>query len=171
MVTMMPSLPSQVSPSKDGFSRMLVIGTSLLGGGSTIYVVVQLIREEPAKAFDLANRWGPGYLLALFIAFLVDRLIRKMIDSSRVTADSGADAVRELAVQVRSVAEANSRQASAMQAMADRDDRDKQEMQTLIGVVNSKVDQTLDEIKRQNRSFERIENALKINSAPGSETT
>lgn len=169
MATTMPSLPG--APGKDGLSRALLIGTSLLGGGSAVFLITQLIREEPAKSFALMNTWGPGYLLALFIAFLVDRLIRKMIDSSRFTADAGADAVRELAVQVRSVAEANSRQASAMQAMADRDDRDKQEMQTLIGVVNSKVDQTLDELKRQNRSFERIENALKINSAPGSETT
>jgi hypothetical protein len=168
MATMMPSLPET---SKDGFSKLLMIGTSILGGGSTVFLIMQLIREQPSKSFELMNRWGPGYLLALFIAFLVDRLIRKLIDSSRVTADSGSEAVRELAVQVRGVAEANSRQAAAMQAMADKDDRTTQEMQTLIGVVNSKVDQTLDEMKRQNRSFERIENALKINSAPGSEAT
>lgn len=167
MATTAPSLPA---PSKDGLSKLLMIGTSIVGGGSAVFLITQLIRQEPARAFDLMNRWGPGYLLALFVAFLVDRLMRKMIDSSRATADNAAGALRELAMQVQSVAEANSRQANAMQTLADKDDRDKQEMQTLIGVVNSKVDQTLDELRRQNRSFERIEDALKINSAQGSET-
>jgi hypothetical protein len=164
MATTMAGLPA---PSKDGLSKLLMIGTSIVGGGSAVFLITQLIRQEPTKAFALLNTWGPGYLLALFIAFLVDRLIRKLIDSSRITADSAAASIRDLAVQVQSVAEANGRQAKAMQVLADRDDRDKQEMQTLIGVMNAKVDQTLDELKRQNRSFERIEDALKINSATG----
>jgi hypothetical protein len=57
-----------------------------------------------------------------------------------------------------------------MQAMADKDDRDKQEMQIVIGVVNNKVELALEEQKRGNRSLERIENALKINR-PESERT
>lgn len=164
MATTMPSLPAQPSgDGKDGFSRLLLIGSSILGGGSALFLIVQLIRDEPSKSFDLLNRWGPGYLLALFIAFLVDRLIRKVMDTSDRQSERGTDAIREVAVQMRSIAEAAAMQATAMQAMADKDDRDKQEMQTLLGVLNSKVDQALDENRRGNRALERIEDALKIN--------
>ena len=75
-----------------------------------------------------------------------------------------------VAVEQRSLAEAGHKQAMAMQSMADRDDRDKQEMQILIGVVNSKVEQTLDEQKRVNRALERIEDALNINRPKESDT-
>jgi hypothetical protein len=172
MATMMPGLPTQpaasaASEAKDGFSRALVIGTSIFGGSSAVYLIVQVIREEPDRAFKLLNSWGPGFLLAFFIAFLVDRLIRRLADNalrvSERSSERSSDAVLEVAVQMRSIAEAANRQASAMQAMAEREDRDKQEMQTLLGVLNSKVDQALDENKRGNRALERIENALQIN--------
>lgn len=169
MATTMPSLSTPPAPSKDGLSRILMIGTSIFGGGSAVFLIVQLIRQEPDKAFKLLNAWGPGYLLALFIAFLVDRLMRKMMDGARSTSERSAEAIQQVATQMQSIAEAASRQAAAMQMAADKDDREKQEMQTLIGVVNSKVDQTLDEQKRQNRALERIENALNINRPEGSE--
>jgi hypothetical protein len=181
MATAMPNLPS---PSKDGFSRILMIGTSLCGGGSALYLIVQLVRDEPDRAFKLLSNWGPGFLLAFFISFLVSRLMDKLLEGSARQAESSAAAIREVAVEMRSVAEATSRQALAMQTTADKDDRDKQEMQILIGVVNSKVEQsmaemklhgqaiagTLEEIKRQNRALMRIEDALKINRPEESET-
>jgi hypothetical protein len=68
-----------------------------------------------------------------------------------------------VAEQMKSIAEAGKAQAAALQSTADRDDRDKQEMQILIGVVNSKVEQTLDELKQHRRIFDRIEDALRIN--------
>jgi hypothetical protein len=108
----------------------------------------------------------------------------KLLDGSARQAETSAAAIREVAVQMQSVAEATSRQALAMQTTADKDDRDKQEMQILIGVVNSKVDQVsgelkvhgkaiegaLDEFKRQNRALMRIEDALKINRPEESDT-
>jgi hypothetical protein len=171
MATTMPPLPQGAgSQGKDGLSRMLMIGTSIFGGGSAVFLIVQVIREEPEKAFKLLTAWGPGYLLAFFIAFLVDRLMCKVMEGARSSSEMGALAVRDVAVEMRSIAEAANRQASAMQEMAQKDDRDKQEMQTLIGVVNSKIDQSLEEMKRQNRAFERIENALNINT-PGESGT
>jgi hypothetical protein len=166
--TPMTQLPS--SPGKDSFSRVLMIGMSVFGGGSVVYVVVQLIREEPDKAYRLAQQWGPGYLLALFVAYVVNKLLTRAMEMAQRTTDRSADAIGQVAEQMRSIADAAHSQASAMQLMAEKDDRDKQEMQTLVGVVNSKVDQTLDEQKRQNRALERIEDALKINRPEGSET-
>jgi hypothetical protein len=42
-------------------------------------------------------------------------------------------------------------------------------MQILVGVVNSKVEQALEELKFQRRTFERIEEALNIRRPQESE--
>jgi hypothetical protein len=145
-------------------------GASLFGGGSIAYAIVQLVREQPERAFELMTSWGPGYVLALLVAYALHRLLDKAVDAQSRSNESNAGAIRDVAVEMRRVAEATNAQALALQKTADKDDREKQEMQTLIGVVNSKVDQTLDEQKRQNRALERIEDALNINRPEGSES-
>jgi len=162
-------MPLPPSPGKDNFSRMLMIGSSLFGGGSALYLAVQLVREQPDRAFTLMQKWGPGYLLAFFCAFALNKLVGKMVDGTQRTAERSSEAVEKVAEQMQSLAAAAHAQALATQAIADKDDRDKQEMQLLVGMVNDKVAQTLDEQKRQNRALERIENALNINRPEGSD--
>jgi hypothetical protein len=163
MATMMPSLPT--TPQRpDSLTRVLMIGSSLLGGGSVTYLVVQLIRDEPDRAFKLLGNWGPGFLLAFFIAYLVSRLMDKMLEGSARQAQDSAAAIREVAVEMRSIAEATAKQASAVQVAAEKNDSVTQEMQILIGVVNSKVEQTLNELRSHRDVFARIEEVLKVSA-------
>lgn len=163
MATLPMNQPGAQPGGGKSFPQMVMLATSLFGGGGIAYLVFQVVRDEPDKAFKLLSSWGPGYLLAACIAFGVNRLLVKALDAQMQASDRGSAAVERVAVQMQSLAEATNAQALALQKTADKDDRDKQEMQLLIGVVNSKVDQTLDEQRRQNRALERIENALSIN--------
>jgi len=153
----------------DGFSTVLMVGVTVFGGGSFAYGIFQIIRSEPDKAFDLLKSWGPGFLLAIFIAWCVSNLFNRGLDVTVRTGDRSAAAMEGATIQMQSIAEAMHAQALALQSTADRDDRDKQEMQILVGVVNSKVEQALEELKFQRRTFERIEEALNIRRPQESE--
>jgi hypothetical protein len=155
--------PSTTGRKSDGLANLVLVGTSFVGGGSVVFAAFQLIREEPDRAFKLLQAWGPGFLLALFIAWCLREIINRALDVAARVGDRLAGSMENVATQQQSLAEAAHAQALALQTTADKDDREKQEMQILIGVVNSKVEQTLDEQKRQNRALERIEDALKIN--------
>ncbi|ODU52205.1 MAG: hypothetical protein ABT07_01370 [Microbacterium sp. SCN 70-10] len=141
----------------------ILVGGSMAGGGTAVFALIELMRSEPERAFALLQTWGPGFLLALFVAWSISRIITRALDVVERVGDRFAGSMENVAIEQRSLAEAAHAQAMAMQTMADKDDREKQEMQILVGVVNSKVEQTLDEQKRQSRTLERIEDALKIN--------
>ena len=148
---------------KIGLAQGLLVGSGIAGGGTIVVSLIELIRSEPEKAFKLLHDWGPWYFLAIFVAYAVSKLFNRGLDIAEHVGDRVAGSIESLVVEQRSLAEASHAQALAMQTMADKDDRDKQEMQILVAVVNSKVEQSLDEQKRQNRALERIEDALKIN--------
>jgi hypothetical protein len=139
------------------------MGSSIFGGGAGLYLAYQLVRAEPARAYGLLNAWGPGYVLALVIAWALNKLLTRALEMAARSSELNTAAMDRVAEQMKSIAEAGKAQAAALQSTADRDDRDKQEMQILIGVVNSKVEQTLDELKQHRRIFDRIEDALRIN--------
>ncbi len=160
-LTQQPQTPAKQGPS--GIANLLLLSTSFVGGGSVVFACFELIRAEPDRAFKLLQAWGPWFFLAMFVAWAVSRLVDRALDMAERVGDRMAGSMENIAGQQQSLAEAGHAQAMALQATADKDDREKQEMQILIGVVNSKVEQTLDEQKRQNRALERIEDALKIN--------
>lgn len=147
-------------------ANLLLLSTSFVGGGSIVFACFELIRSEPDRAFKLLQAWGPWFFLAMFVAWAFNRLVDRALDIAGRVGDRMAGSMENIAGQQQSLAEAAHAQALALQTTADKDDREKQEMQILIGVVNSKVEQTLDEQKRQNRALERIEDALKINRPP-----
>lgn len=159
--------PAPGSPKRlASITQGILVGGSMAGGGTVAFALIELMRSEPERAFRLLQTWGPGFLLALFVAWCVSRIINRALDIAERVGDRLAGSLENVAIEQRGLSEAGHAQAMAMQTMADKDDREKQEMQILIGVVNSKVEQTLDEQKRQNRTLERIEDALKINRPP-----
>ena len=157
-----PTPPKRLASVTQG----ILVGGSMAGGGTAVFALIELMRSEPERAFRLLQTWGPGFLLALFVTWCLSKILNRALDVVERVGDRFAGSVENVAIEQRSLAEAAHAQALAMQTMADKDDREKQEMQILIGVVNSKVEQTLDEQKRQNRTLERIEDALKINRPP-----
>jgi hypothetical protein len=162
MATAMPNLPQR--PKSLGEMATVVVG-SLLTGGGIAYATVELIRAEPSRSFDVIGimlKWGPGYILAGLVAYLVSRLLDKALDGWRGEGELSAAAVREVAVEMRAIAEATARTAAALQTTADKDDRDKQEMQILIGVLNDKVVQVRDEQKLQIKAIELQGEAIKV---------
>jgi hypothetical protein len=157
-----PSTDSS-SQKSGALANVLLLGTSFVGGGSIVFAFSELIKSEPDRAFALLQAWGPWFFLAMFATWAASKLIDRVLSMAERVCDRMAGSMDHIAVHQQSLAEAGHAQAIAMQTMADKDDREKQEMQILLGVVNSKVEQTLEEQKRQNRAFERIEDALKIN--------
>src|SRR6185437_7902310 len=163
-----------ITPAPDGVPRfttstVAMLGASLFGGGGVAYLAFELLRDQPDKAFRLLEVWGPGYLLAFFVGLLLYRLLNRAVDVTMHSSQTNAAAVQEVAVQMRSVAEAMSAQAIALQKAADKDDNEKREMQILIGVLHDKVEDIRTEQKGGSRALQRIENALKINQPEGSD--
>jgi hypothetical protein len=151
-------------PSKRiGLAQAILFGSGFAGGGTIVLGAIELVRSEPDKAFRLLHDWGPWCFLAMLVTYALSKVATRALDVAERVGDRLAGSMEDVAAQQRSLAEAGHMQALALQATADKDDRDKQEVQILIGVVNSKVEQTLDEQKRVNRALERIEDALNIN--------
>jgi DNA anti-recombination protein RmuC len=152
MATMMPSLP-QRPEKKDGLSTILMVGTSVFGGGTALYLILQLVREQPDQAFRLLQAWGPGYLLALFIAYALNKLLTKAVDMVSQFSERNSAAAEKVATQMQSIA-------VAMQTMADKDDRQVQEMQTLTSYTAQQSDRLATRIATLFETLQEISDKL-----------
>ncbi len=94
-----------------------------------------LLRLDPKEAFELLRVWGPNFLIGLVIVVIVGGLLSQMIDISR----DGVSVQRQMA--------------EAISQIAQRDDRQLQEIQTLSAY-------TAQQSERLYRRHDRIERAL-----------
>ncbi len=130
-----------MTPATDGGKRVdvlgsgLVLGTSIVGGGSVVYAAFELIQAQPDRAFRLLQSWGPGFLLALFIAWSLSRIVNRAIDVAEKVGG-------RVALSLENVATEQGKQALAQQAAADKDDRQLQEMQTLTALTAQRSEKT-----------------------------
>lgn len=150
---------SQGAPTKRlGFGQTLLIGGGCVGGGTIVLSAIEIIRSEPEKAFKLLHDWGPWFFLAMLIVWVLGGIMNRALSIAERVGDRMAGSLESVAEQQQSLAEAARVQADALKVASEKDDREKQEMQVLIGVVNSKVDQ-------MGRNVDRILETLKANRA------
>jgi hypothetical protein len=115
--------PETKPPAKKlgGIGQAILMGGGLMGGGTIVFSAFELIRSEPDKAFKLLHDWGPWCILCLVVTVIVGKLGTRCLDLLQTFGVRIADAMDS--------------QAEAMQKMADKDDRNLQEVQTLTSLT------------------------------------
>lgn len=113
---------SKPEPKKfGGIGQAILMGGGLMGGGTIVFSAFELIRSEPEKAFKLLHDWGPWCFLCIVVTVIVGKLGTRCLDLLQTFGVRIADAMDS--------------QAEAMQKMADKDDRNLMEVQTLTSLT------------------------------------
>jgi hypothetical protein len=144
-----------------GVGQAILMGGGLMGGGTIVFSAFELIRSEPEKAFKLLHDWGPWCFLCIVITVIVGKIGTRCLDLLQTFGVRIADAMDS--------------QAEAMQKMADKDDRNLQEMQTLTSLTAQRSEKTYAMLqsyhednqmiaKAHQASLDRIEEMVKKNT-------
>ncbi|QHN04413.1 hypothetical protein FTO74_14350 [Granulicella sp. WH15] len=129
---------SQSTDMRRKLGQAFIIGGSFFGGGSVIYALVELVRTNPDKGFELLEKWGPWYFLAMFALWVVYGISLRLLEVLSKLGDRFAGSMDRVADEQVKLAAAARDQADAMQRTADRDDRDQERMATLVDYAGQK---------------------------------
>jgi hypothetical protein len=129
---------------RDWFSKLPGL---LLGGGvgASATIAYVLAEKEPKALIETFQRWGPWSLLGLVAMVLASKAGERVMDFG----DKMLQVGRENAASQQQLAD-------AVQALVNKEDREKEEQRRLLSFVGSqqeKIMLALDELKQQgNRS-------------------
>lgn len=130
---------SKTSPPQDeNTSRLAVIrqGVVVLGGlfgtGTVAFALIDLVRQEPDKAFGLLKIWGPWFFLALFVAWSLNGLLAQGLRAFEKWVDRFCDSLDKVAGEQKRLADSQQVLADAAKAASEKDDRDRDRMATQI---------------------------------------
>ncbi len=128
------------------FNPVSKLKSWLFGGPGAIVLAILAtyfaLFKGQAGVLQVLQSWGPSFPISLICIGVVSVYLGAQIDIQRDSAESyGAIA-------------------QSLQKIAEKDDRDKQEMQILIGVVNNKVEQTHELTRQTNRSLDETKRSL-----------
>ncbi|MFL6310596.1 MAG: hypothetical protein ACJ71W_00695 [Terriglobales bacterium] len=130
--------------SKDLFTKLPHL---LLGGGMGAGAIIayELAEREPKALIETFQHWGAQSLIGLVALVVVSQLGGRFIDLGESMLQVGRDN-----------ASSQQKLADAVQELANRDDREKEEQRRLLSFVGSQQEKILvaiDELKQQgNRS-------------------
>jgi hypothetical protein len=166
-----PAPVSDKSTLRTSVGNMLVLGSSFVGGGSIVLAVVELVRSEPERAFRLLQTWGPWAILALLASWFIYQLTGQALELAGRVGGRIADAMESQAISIKA-------QAVATQQLADKDDRQVQEMQALTALTAQRSEKTFTMLqsyhednqliaKMQQETLARIEQKVDANIAAG----
>jgi hypothetical protein len=130
--------------SKDLFSKLPHL---LLSGGMGAGAVIayELAEREPKALIETFQHWGPLSLLVLVLMILLSQGAGRVLDLGE-----------RMLVSTERTATSQQQLADAVQALVNKDDREKEEQRRLLSFVGSqqeKIMVALDELKQQgNRS-------------------
>ena len=141
--------------SKDVFTKLPHL---LLGGGvgAGAMIAYELAEREPKALIETFQHWGALSFLILVGMVLLSQGAGRVLDlGQRMLASTEKNGERMLASTEKN-AEGMQKLADAVQALANRDDREKEEQRRLLSFVGSQQEKILaamDELKQQgNRS-------------------
>jgi hypothetical protein len=111
------------SETTRGAARVEIAKRLALGGGWSIgaavaYGVFELLHQDPKDAFPLLRSWGPWAFLSIIAVYVVYDLVKMLLNIFQ----RGVIAMEHTAV--------------ALQRVADKDDRQTQELQTLTSYTS-----------------------------------
>jgi hypothetical protein len=134
------STPEQPTPAGnshriDTLTNLILLGSSFAGGGTLLYAIIGLIRDQPDRAFALLQKWGPWFFLAFFVTWIVYKLLEPVVTAI-------VEAFGRISASTEKQAESMGLLAAAVQKSADKDDRQVQEMQTLTALTAQRSEKT-----------------------------
>jgi hypothetical protein len=122
------------SETNRGAARVEIAKRLALGGGWSIgaavaYGVFELLHQDPKDAFPLLRSWGPWAFLSIIAVYVVYDLVKMLLNIFQ----RGVIAMEHTAV--------------ALQRVADKDDRQTQELQTLTSYTSQASERAAADIR------------------------
>lgn len=127
--------PAPNTGRRDLLTNLVVMGCSGAGMASIVYALIGLVRDEPERGFRLLQVWGPWFFLAMFASWILYKLLEPLV--SGAVASFG-----RISAAVEKQAESAGVLAAAVQGLAEKDDRQVQEMQTLTSLTAQRSERT-----------------------------
>lgn len=125
-----------------------LVTATVLGTVSMIALeFFHLMQASPKEAFDLLRGWGPNFLIGFLVVSVVGGLLSQLMDISR----DGVQAQRQMA--------------EAMGKIAEKDDRQLQEIQIMSSYNAQQAERMHRRMDRQDRAFALILRKLRISDA------
>ena len=147
---------AKVSVSAGWLRGVLVVGLGAGGGVAGLLGAYEMIQAQPKESFDLLAHWGPWFGVAVFAIYVLSRFLSEVNINGRRALDMIVETARDNAVS-------QNRMADAMTKIAEKDDRQLMEIQTLSGVNVQQNSRLMRKMEQQDRTLERIEDKLGIN--------
>jgi hypothetical protein len=124
-------------------------GFFVLSFGATTAIALlmaafKMLEAQPDQAFGLLRSWGPSFLIGAMALWLFSSLLERAVDkglqilreyfsATAAAQEKSADATKESAVALQALA-------TGVQRIADKDDRQMQEMQTLTAFTGAQTE-------------------------------
>ncbi len=102
--------------------KRLALGGGFSVGASVVYGAFRLLRDNPKDAFPLLRSWGPWAIVTLFAIYVIYDITKALLK----VAQRGVIAMEQTSV--------------ALGHIADKDDRQLQELQTLTSYTSQGIE-------------------------------
>jgi hypothetical protein len=116
---------------RSGWFRHIGVAISGAGGAAVVLGAYDLLRSQPAQAFDLLRAWGPTFLIALLAIFFLGKYLDGLNLTIRESFNVVASGLRSSAEAAAQSAEASSRTADALTRLAEQGGKQAQEVSRL----------------------------------------
>lgn len=129
----------------------------VLGGASGTAIVLggyDILRSEPAQAFDLLRAWGPAFLLAMLAMFILGKFLDGLNSTVR-------ESFSVVAGGVKASAEASSRTADALTRLADQGTRQAEQVERLAIYAASEFPGLYERLDRQDEVLRDLASSMK----------
>lgn len=107
-----------------GWFRNIGVAIGGAGGAAVVLGGYDLLRSQPAQAFDLLKSWGPAFLIAMVAIFILGKFLDGLLSTIR-------ESFGVVASSVRVSAEASGRTADALTRLADQGGKQHEEVRRL----------------------------------------
>jgi len=127
-----------------GWLRSVAVG---LGGASVAAIVMggyKILETQPSEAFALLRSWGPNPLIEISVVVVFGTLLQQFVEIAK----QGVEAQRDMA--------------EAMTKIAEKDDRQLQEIQTLSAYTATQAERMHRRTDRMSNLLAQIAESMKI---------
>ena len=123
--------------------KKLFLGGGMSAGAAIAWGVFEMLRDNPRDAFSLLRAWGPWAIVTMFAMYAVYDLSKKALSIGK----RGVIAVEALSTAVKQIAEKDDRQIQELQTLTsytsqgvERQAASQRELHEKVDGVESKID-------------------------------
>lgn len=143
---------SLIQEERQGFLAKLALGTGLTGGGVAVYEFFEFIKANPNLAVGLVKSFGADFVLAITLIALLNRIISFM--------EKGVAATQQLADAVRQIAEKDDRQIQELQTLASFSAQESERTSSRMSEFMAILEKVVNEAKSGREMFSSIDQKL-----------